>query len=271
MEILGQFIRGNRPLVGRQIDAIEKVLVHADGAFDLALPAKQRTQREMKVDGLRVDLDHFDERFDGLVGLLVQQEVEAAEIRQRQRPRLPQQVLDVDARGDPAHGEEDRRDRQQPPQLEIHALRVSAALATRHRACGRCGRSPGPKRASFRVRRRPPRRSSGRGADAARGARDSTGVKAARSAARPSASRLQRRSAKATNTTTTSGARKLARLKNLSSAGSLFCSDRNSRARKTVAPTIQRTMCMPQLCHRMAKKKAAESPPPPILNSARPR
>ena len=46
-----------------------------------------------------------------------------------------------------------------------------------------------------------------------------------------------------------SEALKLAMLKNLSSAGSLFCNDRNSRARKTVAPTIQRTMCIGGLCH----------------------
>ena len=90
------------PLVRRQIGAVEQVLVHADGAIDLALPAEQVAQREVQVDRLRIDLDHLDERLDRLVGLLVQQEVEAAEVRQRQRARFAQQVLDVDARGDPA-------------------------------------------------------------------------------------------------------------------------------------------------------------------------
>jgi hypothetical protein len=93
--------------------------VHADRAVDLALPAEQRAQREVQVDRLRIDLDHLDERLDGLVRLLVQQEVEAAEIRQRQGARLAQQVLDVDARGDPAHREE------QPP---------GSAAATRARS-----------------------------------------------------------------------------------------------------------------------------------------
>jgi hypothetical protein len=49
--------------------------VHADRAIDLALPAEQVTQREMQIDRLRIDLDHFDERLDRLVGLLVQQEI----------------------------------------------------------------------------------------------------------------------------------------------------------------------------------------------------
>ena len=73
----------------------------------------------MEVDRLRVDLHDLDERFDGLVGLLVQQEIEAAKIRQRQRPRLAQKMLDVDARGDPAHREEHHEERQQPPELDF--------------------------------------------------------------------------------------------------------------------------------------------------------
>ena len=61
----------------------------------------------------------------GLVRLLVQQEVEAAKIGQRQRARLAQQMLDVDARGDPAEREEHDRDRQQPPELEFHGCRLA--------------------------------------------------------------------------------------------------------------------------------------------------
>src|SRR5258706_9542504 len=48
------------------------------------------------LDGLRIDLDHLDERFDRLVRLLVQQKIEAFEIRARQLPRFPQQLLDVE-------------------------------------------------------------------------------------------------------------------------------------------------------------------------------
>ena len=64
-------------LVRRQVRAIEQVLVHADRALDLAVPAEQDAEREVQLDGLRIDLDHLDERLDRLVGLLVQQEVEA--------------------------------------------------------------------------------------------------------------------------------------------------------------------------------------------------
>jgi hypothetical protein len=108
--------------------SVKEILVHADRALDLPLAAKQRTQREMQVDRLRVDLDHFDEGLDGLVRLLVQQEIEAAEIGERQRARLAQQVFDIDACGNPAQ-QEDRRDRQQPPQLEVHAGGISAGAS----------------------------------------------------------------------------------------------------------------------------------------------
>ena len=120
VEILGQFEGRDLALLGRQVGAIEQVLVHPDRAVDLALPAKQVAEREVQVDRLRIDLDDLDERFDGLVGLLVEQEIQAAKIRQRQRPRFPQQMLDVDARRDPAETEEQSRDRQQPPEFEIH-------------------------------------------------------------------------------------------------------------------------------------------------------
>ena len=69
------------------------------------------------------------------------------------------------------------------------------------------------------------------------------------------------------NTTTTSGARQLARLKNVSVAGSLFCNDRNSNARKTVAPTIQRTMCIGGLCHREGKAGFHKEAPKQNTNS----
>ena len=120
MEILGELEQRGLALVRREVRAVEQVLVHARRALDLALAPEKAAEREMQVDRLRIDLDDFDERLDRLVRLLVQQEVEPAKVRQRQRPRLAQQVLDVDPRGDPAQPEEQRRNRQQPPQLEIH-------------------------------------------------------------------------------------------------------------------------------------------------------
>lgn len=76
--------------------------------------AEQAAQREMQLDSLVVDLDRLDEGVDGLVGLFVEQEIEAGQIGSRQRPRLLHHVLDVDAGGQPAEHEEQRK-RQQPP------------------------------------------------------------------------------------------------------------------------------------------------------------
>src|SRR2546428_436341 len=76
-----------QPLFPAQVRALEKVAVHADRPLGLPAPAKQAPQRKMQLDGLRIDLDHLDERLDRLVGLLVEQEVQALEVGARQLPR----------------------------------------------------------------------------------------------------------------------------------------------------------------------------------------
>ncbi len=197
--------------------AIEQVLVHADRAVDLALAAEQRAEREVQVDRLRIDLDDLDERLDRLVGLLVQQEVEAAEVRQRQRARLAQQVLDVDARGDPAQREEQRRDRQQPPELEVHGAPRIPSSAARSPVPTR-GRCPAP--APCGVGATTALRCSRRSRFSWRFSR-ATLIAPAR---RPSATPV----ANAISTTKTSGASQLQRLKKRSVTGSAFCSERNS-------------------------------------------
>ena len=55
-------------------------LVNADRAFHLAAPPVDAAEREVRLDGLVVDVDHAQEDFERLVGLLVQQETEALEI-----------------------------------------------------------------------------------------------------------------------------------------------------------------------------------------------
>ena len=155
MEVLRQFEGRDLRLSGGQVGAIEQVLVHADRAIDLALAAKQAAQRKVQVDRLRIDLDHFDERFDRLVGLLVEQEVQAAEIRQRQRTRFAQQVLDVDARREPAQTEE-QRERQQPPEsrnpLVAHA-RYRPSVAVDGSPARAAWHDRGSARVSCRLRR----------------------------------------------------------------------------------------------------------------------
>ena len=50
VEVLRELERRRVALVGRQVGAVEQVLVHADRAVDLALPPEQAAQREMQVD-----------------------------------------------------------------------------------------------------------------------------------------------------------------------------------------------------------------------------
>ena len=69
--VLRQLVQRGHALVGAEVGAIDQVLVHADRALDLAAPAEQAAQREVQLDRLRIDLDHLDERLDGLVGLLI--------------------------------------------------------------------------------------------------------------------------------------------------------------------------------------------------------
>ena len=120
MEILRELELGRAALLRGQVRAVEQVLVHPDRAVDLALAAEETPEREVQIDRLRVDFDHLDERFDRLVGLLVQEEVQPAEVRQRQRARFAQQMADVDPGRNPAQREEQHRDRQQPPEIEFH-------------------------------------------------------------------------------------------------------------------------------------------------------
>ena len=64
-------------------------------------------------------LHHLEKGVDRLVGLLVEQEIQAPEVRARQGARFGEQMLDVDACGQPAQPEE-QRDAEQPPELELH-------------------------------------------------------------------------------------------------------------------------------------------------------
>jgi hypothetical protein len=56
------------------------VFVHPHGAVVFAAPAKQVAQREVQLRGIGIVLHRLDEGVDGLVLLLVEQEVQAPEI-----------------------------------------------------------------------------------------------------------------------------------------------------------------------------------------------
>ncbi len=91
--ILCQLEQRLLPLVLFQIGPLNQVKVHAHRTIHLAAAAEQAAQRKVQLDRLRVDLDHFDEGFDRLVLLLVEQEVQPLEIRARQRAGFGKQLL----------------------------------------------------------------------------------------------------------------------------------------------------------------------------------
>jgi hypothetical protein len=144
--VLAEFGQRVQALVRRQAIAFDQVLMDADGAVGFAAAAKQAAQREMQLDGLRIDARRFDEGLDGLVGLLVEQEVQALEIGARQGARLFQQMLDVDARRDPA--EPKKTGRTSSHQSSISMVSARPAIGG---AC--CGRRKPP---SARGQSRPP-------------------------------------------------------------------------------------------------------------------
>src|SRR5262245_43489389 len=69
-----------RAMLFRQRRPRDDVLVHADRALDLAAPAVEIAEREMRLDGVVVDLDHAQEDFERLVGLFVEKERQTLEI-----------------------------------------------------------------------------------------------------------------------------------------------------------------------------------------------
>ncbi|MNS98223.1 hypothetical protein D3C72_1325850 [compost metagenome] len=146
--IHAQLIGGMALLFQRQVRARQQVLVHANRALRFAAAAEQVAQREVHIGRFRVQLDDFDEGVDGLVMLLIKQEIQALEIIARQAARFGHQLMNVHTRGNPAQREK-HRDTQEPPEFKIHAIvfiRVreigaTAALTARSRcpvAAGHC-------------------------------------------------------------------------------------------------------------------------------------
>ena len=107
--------------------AVNQQLMHADGAVCFTTSAKQAAKREMQLDRLRIDTHRLDELVDSLVGLLVQQEVEAIQIGPGQGSGFVNDLPDVDTGCEPAQRKEERQ-RKQPPEFNFHGCqRVSGA------------------------------------------------------------------------------------------------------------------------------------------------
>ncbi|MBN8905034.1 MAG: chemotaxis protein CheB [Rhodospirillales bacterium] len=117
---LVEFAHGAQTLFFYESLAFQQVLVHANRPVELTAPTEQPAQREVQIDGFRFEFDDFEEGFDGLVGLLVEQEIQATKIRIRQSARFGDDLADVHPRSQPAQREK-KREGKQPPEFEFHA------------------------------------------------------------------------------------------------------------------------------------------------------
>ena len=63
-----------------EVAAGEQMFMHPHGSVVLATPPKQVSQREVQFTGFRIVLHGFDEGINRLVLLLIEEEVQAAEI-----------------------------------------------------------------------------------------------------------------------------------------------------------------------------------------------
>ena len=96
------------------------MLVHAHRALVFAAAAKQVAQREMQLGGVGVVLHGLDEGIDGLVLLLVEQEVQALEIGLGRLPVFHAELAQVQARRQPAQHEGQRQAQQDPGEIKVH-------------------------------------------------------------------------------------------------------------------------------------------------------
>ncbi len=67
-------------MLGRQLIPREQVLMNADGALDLAAPAIQRAEREMRLDRVRARVEKLQKHVERAVGLLGHEIVQPGEI-----------------------------------------------------------------------------------------------------------------------------------------------------------------------------------------------
>ena len=96
-EVLRQRVLGAIAVVAAQVAAAEQMLVHPHGALVLATPPEEVAQREVQLLRVGIVLHRLDEGIDGLVLLLVQQEVEAAKVGLGCLPVLEPQLAQVEA------------------------------------------------------------------------------------------------------------------------------------------------------------------------------
>ena len=104
-----------------QVGSGQQALMDANRPVCLTAATKQIAQSEVQLDGFGVELDHVDEGIDRLVGLFVEQKVQALEIGIGQVRRFTNLRPGIDARSEPSKRKK-QRDDAQPPKLELHRL-----------------------------------------------------------------------------------------------------------------------------------------------------
>ncbi len=117
--VLGQCVLCSCAVAGRQVGALQQMLVHPHRAFEFAAAAKQVAEREVKLRRVGVALHRLDEGVDRLVVLFVEQQVQALEVGLRRLLLGALQLAEVEARGDPSQRKGHRQADQQPLGIEF--------------------------------------------------------------------------------------------------------------------------------------------------------
>src|SRR5690606_9071713 len=183
-------------LLGVEVAPLDQVLVDPDRPVGLAPTPEQVAEGEMQLDRLGIDLHHVDEGVDRLVGLLVEEEVESAEVGVR-HVAAAVGLARLEAGREPAEDEEER-DGEQPPGVEGHLARSRPARLPGRNGPARTGRS-----GASLTDAQPPTRggtaaesggsTSDAGADESRASRRRSSVTVVFEGAKPSATRKSSR------------------------------------------------------------------------------
>ena len=114
--VLAQRQQGLHALLVVDVRALHQPLVQADGAVDLATAAKQMAERDLGLEGVLVEFRDVQEQLDGLVRLLVEQVVQAAEIGGGQATDLVIAVAFAAAAPDDPADQGGQRNQQEVPE-----------------------------------------------------------------------------------------------------------------------------------------------------------
>ncbi|MNV20237.1 hypothetical protein D3C71_1111280 [compost metagenome] len=121
--VLGAFAVG-----AGEVAAREQVLVHAHGAVVFAPAAEQIAEGKVQFRRIGIVLHGLDESVDGLVLLLVEQEVQAFEIGLGRAAVFCTQLAQVKTRSQPTQHKGHGQTQQDPGQVKFHGLKAGRAV-----------------------------------------------------------------------------------------------------------------------------------------------